>query len=60
MLKRLLESGWTQEEIADACGCAQSTISDLARGHNKNPSFQIGAALAALKPRQQHREKART
>lgn len=45
----ILESGRTQVEIADTCGCAQSTISAIYRGENKNPSFALGQSLLSLK-----------
>ena len=38
----------TQPQIAAACECAQSTISDIATGKNKRPSYQIGKVLETL------------
>lgn len=40
--------GMSQPQIAAKCGCAQSTISDIAAGHTKDPRFSIGKALLAL------------
>lgn len=44
----LKEAGYTQPEIAEACRCAQSTISDLATGKNDDPRNSIADALRAL------------
>jgi transcriptional regulator with XRE-family HTH domain len=44
----LQEAGYTQTEIADECGCAQNTISDLATGKTKRPNFDIGKRLERL------------
>lgn len=45
LLKR---AGYTQPEIADACGCAQSTISDLATGTSTEPRYSTGVRLRQL------------
>jgi transcriptional regulator with XRE-family HTH domain len=48
-LARLTAAGLTQTVIAERCGgVAQSTISALARGETKSPSFELGAALQKL------------
>jgi transcriptional regulator with XRE-family HTH domain len=44
----ITKAGYTQSQIADECGCAQPTISDLAGGRTKNPGFQTGQALLKL------------
>jgi predicted XRE-type DNA-binding protein len=44
----LKQAGYTQPEIAEACGCAQSTISDLATGKTTVCRFEIGDALKAM------------
>lgn len=41
-------AGWSQPQIAAACNCAQSTISDIAAGRTKDPRFSIGKALIDL------------
>lgn len=38
----------TQPQIAEACGCGQATISDLAVGNTKEPRHSLGAALLVL------------
>lgn len=38
----------TQARAAELCGVAQSTISDLARGSSKSPSWELGQKLVAL------------
>lgn len=59
----LKEAGYTQEQIAKKCGCAQNTISDLATGKTKTTSFAIGQGLQELVPKARRRlavlEKAR-
>jgi transcriptional regulator with XRE-family HTH domain len=47
-LAQLAEAGLTQVQIAERCGVAQSTISALARGETRSPSFELGAALQKL------------
>lgn len=41
--------GLTQPQIAEAAGCAQATISDLATGKTAEPRFSLGQALLALR-----------
>lgn len=48
LIRELSERGVTQKEIADYCGCGQSTVSELLRGEIKEPSWSIGSALTAL------------
>lgn len=48
LLKDLATAGLSQTRIAELCGSSQTTISDLSRGHVKNPSYRIGAALMVL------------
>lgn len=48
LLKELDDAGFTQTRIAAHCGVAQSTVSDLARGASKEPSFAFGAKLVEL------------
>jgi len=38
----------TQKQIAATCNCGQASISELAIGKNKNPSFSLGIALVSL------------
>lgn len=45
----LQAAGWSQPRIAAECGCAQSTISDLAAGRTKDPRYTIGEALQRLR-----------
>jgi transcriptional regulator with XRE-family HTH domain len=44
----LKEAGYTQPQIAGACKCAQSTISDLASGKRTICRYEIGESLKAL------------
>lgn len=42
------DAGLTQPEIAKLCGCGQSTISDLLRGHTTDPRTSTGLMLLTL------------
>ena len=44
----LQAAGLTQKQIAEACNCAQTTVSDLSTGASKQPGYELGAALIAL------------
>jgi hypothetical protein len=44
----LLEVGLTQVEIAAKCDCAQSTVSAIYRGENKNPGYELGRQIEVL------------
>lgn len=44
----LAQAGMTQRQIAERCSVDQSTVSDLARGQTKRPSFEFGSALQKL------------
>jgi transcriptional regulator with XRE-family HTH domain len=46
--RQLVESGITQPELAKACGCSQSTVSDVIRGRTKDPRASIALALLRL------------
>lgn len=48
IISDLKASGLTQMQIAEKCGCAQSTISEMATDDARIPSFPIGAALLDL------------
>ena len=41
-------AGLTQVRVGELCGVAQSTISDLARGASKSPTYELGAKLVQL------------
>lgn len=44
----LKKAGYTQPQIAAACGCVQSVISELATGKQTFCRYEIGNALKAL------------
>ena len=44
----LQKSGLTQVQIAQLCGCAQSTVSELLSDESKVPRYPVGAALLEL------------
>jgi len=48
LISELSASGVLQTEMANYCGCSQSTISDLARGVTKQPYYNIGAAIQSM------------
>lgn len=48
IISDLKSAGLTQTQIAEKCGCAQSTISEMATDGDRTPSFPIGAALLEL------------
>lgn len=48
IISLLKEAGYTQSEIAESCGCAQPTISDLATGKNTDPRTSIADGLRDL------------
>lgn len=48
LVSDLTAAGVTQAQIAELCGVAQSTVSDLQRGATKSPSFELGNKLIAL------------
>ncbi len=47
----------TEEQIAKACGCVQSTVNDLANGKTTRPRYDIGTALEALLKKVRRRKK---
>lgn len=47
-MAELAAHGYTQPQIAAACSCSQSTVSDLANGHTTEPRYALGAALQDL------------
>jgi transcriptional regulator with XRE-family HTH domain len=49
LINELMEAGHTQTRIGEVCGVAQSTISDLARGASKSPTYELGAKLIELR-----------
>jgi predicted transcriptional regulator len=48
LIAELQRLGHTQPQIAAVCGCGQATISDLAKGHTKEPRHSLGEALKSL------------
>lgn len=55
LIADLIAAGMTQMQISVACGVAQSTVSGLARGESKSPSYDLGTKLVEL-----HRSRAGT
>ena len=53
MLIDLKQAGMTQMQIAEHCGCDQSTISALSNGKAEEPRYTLGERIIAL-----HRERA--
>jgi transcriptional regulator with XRE-family HTH domain len=48
IIAELQACGFTQPQIAFACGCAQATISDLATGKSTEPRHSLGQSILAL------------
>lgn len=48
LISRLIQAGMTQRQISDACGCGQSTISDIATGKTAEPGATIALKLLSL------------
>jgi predicted XRE-type DNA-binding protein len=59
LLQDLRAADMTQAQIAAFVGVNQSSISDLARGLTKRPSFEIGERLSKLHKRVQRRAKSK-
>jgi predicted XRE-type DNA-binding protein len=59
LLQDLRAADMTQMQIAAFAGCNQSSISDLARGLTKQPSFEIGEKLQTLHKRAKRRLKSK-
>jgi len=43
-----LQKHYSQAQIAALCGCSQSAVSDLAKGHIAQPRHSLGEALKDL------------
>jgi transcriptional regulator with XRE-family HTH domain len=52
----LQAKGYSQAEIAKACGCSQPTVSELATGKLKDPRHAVGEALLALRAKTKKRQ----
>lgn len=48
IVKALVASGLTQPQIADACGCGQSTLSDLLNRRTIDPRVSLALKLLRL------------
>lgn len=48
VIEECIAAGETQVTLASAVPCAQSTISDIARGVNTNPGWKVTSALQRL------------
>ena len=48
LVNKLMLSGLTQPQLAEAVGCGQSTISDLLNGKTTDPRTSTGLALIRL------------
>jgi hypothetical protein len=44
----LQNRGFTQAEIAALCSCSQASISDLATGKTRDPSYLLGQTLVQV------------
>ncbi|MGJ7529826.1 XRE family transcriptional regulator [Variovorax sp. GB1P17] len=48
IIAEIQKRGLSQSQIAAFCRCGQATVSDLANGKTKQPSFVFGQSLLAL------------
>lgn len=48
IISDLKAAGLSQSQVAEKCGVAQATISDLARIKDRQPAYDLGAKLVAL------------
>lgn len=48
IISELRAAGLTQEKIAEACGCDQTTISRLLCGRNKEPRGSLALSLLRM------------
>ncbi|WP_310626694.1 helix-turn-helix transcriptional regulator [Limnohabitans sp.] len=48
IISDLSDRGYTQPKLAEACGCGQATISDMATGKTKSPRYEVGAKLLKI------------
>ena len=48
LVAAIIATGATQTQIAEECGCAQSTISDLLTGQTAEPRWSLGQSLVAM------------
>ncbi len=48
LITQLNAHGLTQQQIAAACGCGQTTISEIAAGKTKEPRYGLGQKLIDL------------
>ena len=50
IIKSIVQEGFTQREIADFCGCAQSHIAALSSGsRGKRLNYETGARLLEMR-----------
>lgn len=56
IIKSILASGKTQPQIAEECGCGQSTVSALLNGKTTDPRTSTGLRLLKLADAKQLRK----
>lgn len=49
LITELQAAGITQVQMAERCGCTQSTICDIRNGRVIRPRYEIGAGLMELR-----------
>lgn len=57
IIQDLMQSGWSQADIATHCNTGQSHISGLCTGDRKMPGYDLGVSLVALHKRVMRRQK---
>lgn len=48
LIRRLADAGWSQEQIACEVGVSQATVSRIAQGVHRDPSYLVVDKLRAL------------
>lgn len=48
IIKDLHKAGWINAYLADECQCSRAYIGQLAKGHRKQPNYDIGRQLVEL------------
>jgi hypothetical protein len=48
IIRELVKSGYSDALLAHECGCSQTYITQLSKGHRKQPGYDIGRKLSEL------------
>jgi transcriptional regulator with XRE-family HTH domain len=48
LIDEIKSKGYTQERIANVCGCSIGNLSELRSGKVRNPTYPLGKALVEM------------